>query len=61
LAVRGTEAYLAATLEGLKQFLQQLDLPGLAGGASVAQRAAIDRQFKQAGPNGPGSRWQGRS
>jgi predicted lipoprotein len=44
----GTEAYLAATLEGLKQLLQQLDLPGLAGGASVAQWVAIDRQFKQA-------------
>ncbi len=44
----GTEAYLGATLAGLRQFLRQLDLPGLAGGDSESERAAIDRQFKQA-------------
>jgi uncharacterized protein len=44
----GTDAYLAATLAALEQFVELLDLPGLAGNEVAPTSSSIDVQFKRA-------------
>jgi uncharacterized protein len=44
----GTDAYLGATLAALDQFVELLDLPGLAGEDMATARSSIDVQFKRA-------------
>jgi uncharacterized protein len=44
----GSDAYLGATLLALQQFMQQFDLPELAGGNWASAGSAIDVQFKRA-------------